>query len=213
MNKKLIMCNKKTNELNNLCYPDDRKPIKSVKDIEDFSFRNKITPEKYIKSRQKNRSFNEKPYSYDSIHDFLMRNFKSKGEDYADMYIENFKKLEKKLLSIGGYEVVFASDCEIDELKKILSRGQFLDGGKFKKTQGDPGRCHENSILGWEANQDKAVVMSGYALSEDGYWVFHSWLINVKANSQPLETTPVKRCAYFGYALNLNECEDLLSYY
>ena len=58
MNKKLIMCNKKTNELNNLCYPDDRKPIKSVKDIEDFSFRNKITPEKYIKSRQKNRSFN-----------------------------------------------------------------------------------------------------------------------------------------------------------
>ena len=55
--------------------------------------------------------------------------------------------------------------------------------------------------------------MSGYALSEDGYWVFHSWLINVKANSQPLETTPVKRCAYFGYALNLTECEDLLSYY
>ena len=55
--------------------------------------------------------------------------------------------------------------------------------------------------------------MSGYALSEDGYWVFHSWLINVKTYSQPLETTPVKRCAYFGYALNLTECEDLLSYY
>ena len=214
MAKKLIMCDKKIKDLNKLCYLGDRNPYKSVKDLKDLSFRDKIKPEKYIKSRQKDRDMRERPYTYESIYSFLLKNApKDSAAEYADEYLKNFKKLEKKLLSIGGYEVSFAWDCELDELKKILTRGQVLDGRKFKKTQGDPGRCHENSILGWNANRDKAIVMSGFALSEDGYWVFHSWLINVKANNQPLETTPVKRCAYYGYALNLSECEEFLSWY
>lgn len=117
------------------------------------------------------------------------------------------------MLAIGGYEVIFTDDCDLNELKKILSRGQFLDGRKFTKTQGEQGRCHENSVLGWSANRDKAIIMSGFALSDDGYWVFHSWLINVKADNQPLETTPIKRYAYFGYALDLKESEEFLSWY
>lgn len=214
MSRKLIMCDKKLSELNNLCYPEDRKPIKTVKDIDDFGFKDSVTTEKYIKSRQNYRKLHENPYNYNDMHKFLVRNaYAENKEEYADEYLKCFKKLEKKLLSIGGYEVVFTDDCELHELKKILSRGQFLDGRKFKKTQGEAGRCHENSILGWSANKDKAIMMSGYALSDNGYWVHHSWLINVKRNSEPLETTPIKRYAYFGYALNLSESNEFLSYY
>lgn len=214
MDNKLIICDKKIKELNELCYPEDRKPYKSIKDIKDLSFRDKIKPEKYIKSRQKRREMYKETYTYNDMHDFLTRNnSKYESEDYADTYIEYFKKLERKLLSIGGYEVVFTDDCTLEELKKILVRGQFLDGRRFSKTHGDAGKCHRNSTLGWSVNRDKAIIMSGYALSDDGYWFAHSWLINVKANSQPLETTPIKRCAYFGYALNLNECEEFLSYF
>lgn len=214
MKKELIICNKKISELNRMCYPEDRIPIKATKDIKDLGFREHITMDKYIKSRQINRGCVENPYNYNDIHDYLVENaYAENNEEYADEYLECFKKLEKKLLSIGGYEVVFTDDCELYELKKILSRGQFLDGRNFKKTQGEPGRCHENSILGWSVNKDKAIVMSGYALSDDGYWVHHSWLINVKRNSEPLETTPIKRYAYFGYALNLSESNEFLSYY
>ena len=142
MKNKKNICDMKIKEIDALCFSEDRKPIKLAKDIVDLTFRDTISPEKYINSRKKYRNFRDTPYSYKEIENFLLENNLSK-----------------------------------------------------------------------EVTTAKATVMSGYALSDDGYWHFHSWLINVKNNSMLLETTPCKKLVYFEYALNLKECEEFYSWY
>lgn len=198
--ERYIICDDTIKNINNLCYPEDREPIRSNRNIEDFSFLDKISMEETRKYFTFNRKFSCMDMSHEDISEI-------NGEDYLDV----FKKIENKLLSIGGIGVSFnhRSFISIEDLKKILNRGQFLDGSTAKRTQGEAGRCHENSAEGWNANKDKSIIMTGFALSSNGFWFFHSWLINVKAHSQLLETTPTKRLAYFGYALNLKESEEL----
>ena len=50
----------------------------------------------------------------------------------------------------------------------------------------------------------------GYALSEDGLWRCHSWVVQPMARTVRVWETTVKRVAYFGVVLTSEECEDFV---
>jgi len=107
--------------------------------------------------------------------------------------------LRLKLLSIGGLEIVPREELDVE---KILSRGKLIE--KPVKLTGDPSsRCHSNSARIWYNNQDDCRIVTGWALSDDGLWRQHTWVI---VGDDLLETTS-ERLKYFGFILN--EMESL----
>lgn len=111
-------------------------------------------------------------------------------------------QLKKKLLSIGGWAVC-VPHIEPD-LMKILERGRRFTG-RSKMMKGEPCRCHSNSAACWEENKELCKICTGYALSRDGMWRQHSWVVT--NNGVVVETTQ-KRVQYFGYVLTDEECDQ-----
>lgn len=88
-----------------------------------------------------------------------------------------------------------------------MSRGQFFLGKGAKLKKGEPCHCHSNAAYMWEANKGRCQIATGYALSDDGLWRQHSWIVQpLKVKYRVWETT-VKRVAYFGTILTDEECE------
>ena len=117
-------------------------------------------------------------------------------EDMKKMYpsMDNhLLDLRQKLLTFAGETVCFPP-CE-EDLNNILSYGQFWIGGNAKLMRGEPSQCHVNSANLWEQNKDATRICTGYALSEDGIWRQHSWLVWHKARSNQIVETTVKRIA------------------
>lgn len=112
--------------------------------------------------------------------------------------------LHKKLLSFGGVRTVLP--VVEDDLRNIMERGQLWLGENPKMMPGRPSQCHRNSASCWERNKYRTILCTGYALSEDGLWRQHSWLVDFK-HQQIVETT-VPRVAYFGFAMTQEEAED-----
>ena len=54
-------------------------------------------------------------------------------------------------------------------------------------------------------------MMTGYALSADGIWRQHSWLVAFDNEDYPyiVETTE-ERISYYGFAMTYEECEIFL---
>lgn len=102
------------------------------------------------------------------------------------------------LLFFGGDEVVAAKESD-EEIDNLFERGFLQDGGDARMVRGDPCSCHSNTANQWSSNKRSRVIVTGYALSADGLWRQHSWLLNTKGRI--LETT-VPRVLYFGYALS-----------
>lgn len=125
----------------------------------------------------------------------------------SEQEYQDFKRLHDILLSIGGYETCFPAIEE--DMTKILERGYYRKGTS-KLMRGQPSQCHANACNLWEQNQDKDVVIcTGYALSQDGMWRQHSWLLHryqtkTQHREQVIETT-VKRVAYFGFEMTREE--------
>ena len=120
----------------------------------------------------------------------------------------DFDKLEKKLLSIDGVEVVEVFEEDLDN---ILSRGQIFSPKKVKFIKMKPNMCHANSGVFWKnySNKngfDNIQIVTGWCLSEDNFWRQHSFLYQPMDNII-IETTE-KRTVYFGYTLNLKESES-----
>lgn len=123
------------------------------------------------------------------------------------------KELRERLLGIGGEETVFHYFEE--DLKSILDRGHEIDGIYARKTWQREGQCHRNTAELydlWEQGEfekrcKQMGIMTGYALSEDGLWRQHSWLIN--GFNRVLETTS-PRLKYYGYAMNKEEIERFI---
>jgi hypothetical protein len=112
--------------------------------------------------------------------------------------------LKKLLLDIGGWAAVIP---EIEpDLIKILERGRRFPG-KSRTMRGQPSRCHENSALCWEANTEQCSICTGYALSRDGVWRQHSWIL---AHDGTLVETTEKRVQYFGFVMTEEECQEFL---
>lgn len=66
-------------------------------------------------------------------------------------------------------------------------------------------QCHRNSYNIYLDNPDDNILATGYALSDNGMWRQHSWVVKKgKKNNEIIETT-VERVLYFGIVLNKTE--------
>lgn len=111
------------------------------------------------------------------------------------------QKLHDKMLSYGGEEVLIrSSDISSEEVERLLTRGQFWLGSKADFNKMEAINCHGNSVCLME--EGLGEVVNGYALSPDGLWRNHSWLL--QPNGRLIETT-VRRKAYFGVVLTRQE--------
>ena len=54
------------------------------------------------------------------------------------------------------------------------------------------------------------TIATGYALSKDGMWRQHSWLVLRKCRSYKIVETTEKREAYFGFAMNAEKCLEFM---
>ena len=113
--------------------------------------------------------------------------------------------LEQKLLAVGGTRMV----CRYEpDLKRLLKDAIVFD----ETTELIPGElhnCHSNVAHFWNENREKLAIVTGYALSEDGLWRQHSWLLrkNVTVEQYWLLETTVTRERYFGIILTESEAE------
>lgn len=128
----------------------------------------------------------------------------------------DLKKLEELLLSFGG-QIVNLPDIE-EDIDNILKFGQLWNGWSntvFMK--GSPSQCHRNTTDLYYANYDnpdiKALtIATGYALSNDGIWHQHSWLLRKNPRSVSVIETTEKRLLYFGFVMSDDVLEDFLYY-
>lgn len=121
---------------------------------------------------------------------------------------QRFIELNRLLLSFGGHETCFPAVEE--DMAKILERGQLWIGDHSILMEGEPSRCHANSSNLWLANKDKneVTIATGYALSKDGLWRQHTWLVQRMARSVRIIETTVKRVCYFGFVMTDDEAEE-----
>lgn len=126
--------------------------------------------------------------------------------------ITAFKKLNEIMLKIGGSETCFIDWNE--NYKKLLERGYYRDG-KSKMQKGQPCQCHRNVSRIYDARveENDVVICTGFALTDDGMWRAHSWLLQRyltrqgKIKTRIIETT-AKRIAYFGFELTSTEANE-----
>lgn len=114
------------------------------------------------------------------------------------------RKLISRLLSFGGSEACVPLSDEHTEA--LLDDGLLLLGDNPVLTFGIANNCHENSSIIWRGGQKELVLMTGYALGDDGMWRQHSWCV-FKETGQVIETT-CESIAYFGVVLNDEDSEE-----
>lgn len=113
--------------------------------------------------------------------------------------------LEQKLLAYGGIRLV--SRYEPD-LQLLLERGELFED-QADIVPGGSRQCHFNAVRLWSAQREALAIVTGYALSEDGLWRQHSWLLRQKPDpgeARLIETT-IRRVKYFGVLLTEAEAE------
>jgi hypothetical protein len=113
--------------------------------------------------------------------------------------------LEQKLLAHGGIHLAYRYE---PDLKLLLKRGEPFDE-PADLVPGEPGQCHPNTARLWNEHREVLAIVTGYALSEDGFWRQHSWLLREKPGTgqyRLIETT-LRRVKYFGVILTEAEAE------
>lgn len=113
--------------------------------------------------------------------------------------------LRNKLLSFGGEEACMPYKEE--DLGSIMSRGQLWYGRDAIFMEGEPSQCHFNTSALFEANKDKVLIATGYALSKDGMWRQHSWGMYYYQEEVAVVETTEPRVAYFGFVMTEKESE------
>ena len=126
---------------------------------------------------------------------------------------EKLYRLRDKLLSFGG-EATSLPILE-EDIDDILEKGQFWFGSGARLLKGRDIRCHENSCRLYNLNKDKADIRicTGYALSDDGMWRQHTWLIRHNAHSNQIIETTKKRIGYFGFVMTPEQCDEFCENY
>jgi hypothetical protein len=109
--------------------------------------------------------------------------------------------LKDRLLGMGGWAVCLPETEP--NLEEILERGRVFSM-RCTLLKGEPCRCHSNSALYWESNSSSSSICTGYALSKDGMWRQHTWVLRVEGR---LVETTLRRLLYFGYVLSPKECQ------
>ena len=132
--------------------------------------------------------------------DFQREFLEIKRLEHLQMY-PWFIRLEQRLLSIGGEMVVPRREPDQD---KILSWGRLWNGDKVRVVSGVPCNCHGNVAGLWRKNPKRYRIATGWALSDDGLWRQHSWIID----GRTLIETTTPREKYFGFVLTPLEAQQ-----
>lgn len=112
-------------------------------------------------------------------------------------------RLRNKLLSFGG-EIVYLPLFD-PAFEKIMEKGQYWYGDHIQFTNRYYDRFHGNIALIWEQNKQKYKIATGYALSKNGYWKQHSWIVEPLKRKCRIVETSETYIAYFGFILTEEE--------
>jgi hypothetical protein len=104
------------------------------------------------------------------------------------------KGLQERLLSLAGDWVALQDE---PDLKALLERGRVFNGKIFLMHMKQC-KCHRNCAEFWEKNQKNFKIATGWALSEEGIWRQHTWLLRGNA----IVETTMKRIMYYGIVLD-----------
>ena len=109
--------------------------------------------------------------------------------------------LKAKLFALGGDEIS-SQPCPF--ISVIASCGQLIDLPVTERRM-EAIRCHYNVACLWDQRKERGrlkAIITGYALSEDGIWHWHSWgLTRGLTTTRIIETTVIK-LRYFGIPLH-----------
>lgn len=105
--------------------------------------------------------------------------------------------LNAKLSRCAGWTLTATN---ITTLPYIITEGFLLDGEDAVMETGAPSACHDNASRLTRLNPESMVLMTGYALSDDGIWRGHSYCLRREDDgSFTIVETTVPRLAYFGH--------------
>jgi len=116
----------------------------------------------------------------------------------------DLKPLKEKLLSLGGDFVALQFEPDLND---ILKRGQVFDGKKASSIRWPASHCHANVATLWDRtrNTRNTKIVTGWALSNDGIWRQHSWLLETVVGEERVLETTAPRAKYFGFVLTDDE--------
>jgi uncharacterized protein YodC (DUF2158 family) len=120
-------------------------------------------------------------------------------------YAETFAELTTFLLSLGGQLVVPPIYTD-GMVRRLLVDGLCFADMPLTVEAGEPNDCHGNVVRLWRGG--RAMIASGYALSEDGLWREHSWGVR---DGTVVETTEPRQC-YWGVLINDDDAGDYASW-
>ena len=124
---------------------------------------------------------------------------------YNSKEFKQENELRTRLIEIGGENAAIngidISFKNINIFDLIFNYGQLLYAGYDVII--DPfsnyNNCHISSKIFYSANKNSVKICTGYALSDDGLWREHSWIIT--KNKCIIERTHIRRLAYYGVVL------------
>ena len=151
------------------------------------------------------------PYDGDmEWRDRINKNSPWANKNIRNHFDDKMIELHERLLRIGGVETCFPEYEE--DIDNILTYGQLWDNITKRLKRGEASHCHSNSANLWLNNRNaetfKLIICTGYALSEDGIWRQHTWLIQAKARTNNLIETTEPRIAYYGFAMTDELAEE-----
>lgn len=124
--------------------------------------------------------------------------------------------LRDLLLAIGGCEVCLP--VVEGDLEDIMKHGQLWDNCTVIISKGKQSQCHSNSALFWSQNKRSfkegcaTILCTGYALSKDGFWRQHSWVMRTTPRSSMIIETTEPRIAYYGFGMNYEQAEKFKNF-
>ena len=113
-----------------------------------------------------------------------------------------FARLRTSLTAHGGWDLIpDPSDPQLDYL--LSDRAQVWDGRGARWTVGESNRCHGNVAWRFLKTWPRYLLGTGYALSPDGVWIGHSWLLeHTRGQPTRIVETTVGRLLYAGVILD-----------
>ncbi len=134
------------------------------------------------------------------------------------------RDLHKRLVAFGGEETGFSD--YIPDVASLLARGQVWSGQGAEMVDSESSNCQVNSLCEYAERLDfstrnrrsagskvkpqtHVAVAIGFALSKDGIWRQHSWLLERRQDRVGVVETTEPRIAYFGRVLTGYETIDM----
>jgi hypothetical protein len=108
--------------------------------------------------------------------------------------------LRRRMLDKGGLEVVWLQ--HEPHLYRLIEKGQVFPKSRLRRRFIADSECHCNAASLWYESRGCIRIATGYALSDSGLWMPHSWGIEA---GQIVETTSSQWLSYFGVELSGEE--------